>query len=320
MAGNIPGHSATKDVRNLQQLEQLGSFFPGSRIGFLLIHGLTGTPTEMKLIGNRLNKYGFTVLCPRLAGHCSSEKELIATRWTDWAASVEHSFEQLSGYMDAVFVGGLSAGAVLSLHLAAGHPEVRGMALYSTTLKYDGWTIPKLSFLLPAILKLPYFGKRYRFEETFPYGIKNERLRKRIHASMQSGDASAAGFNATPGASLRQLWGLVHTVKRDMPQIKVPALIVHAREDDVASMRNALYVHKHLGAPSKLLLLNDSYHMVTIDQERNTVGDASAQFAYGLLTPAEREELRSCAREMIPSESSAEGAPAEGKCGTGETA
>lgn len=53
--------------------------------------------------------------------------------------------------MDAVFVGGLSAGAVLSLRHAQRYPgRARGLALYSTTLRYDGWTIPKLSFLLAA--------------------------------------------------------------------------------------------------------------------------------------------------------------------------
>ena len=190
----------------MQSLERLGPFFPGGRIGFLLVHGLAGTPAEMKILGKRLNRYGFTVLCPQLAGHCASEEELITTCWSDWSRSVEDAFDALSRHMDAVFVGGLSAGAVLSLRHAQRYPgRARGLALYSTTLRYDGWTIPKLSFLLPLILKTPYFGKRYRFEEAFPYGIMDDKLRGRILAQMQSGDAAAAGFTATPGASLKQL-------------------------------------------------------------------------------------------------------------------
>ena len=55
----------------MQSLERLGPFFPGGRIGFLLVHGLAGTPAEMKILGKRLNRYGFTVLCPQLAGHCA---------------------------------------------------------------------------------------------------------------------------------------------------------------------------------------------------------------------------------------------------------
>ena len=286
----------------MQSLERLGPFFPGGRIGFLLVHGLAGTPAEMKILGKRLNRYGFTVLCPQLAGHCASEEELITTCWSDWSRSVEDAFDALSRHMDAVFVGGLSAGAVLSLRHAQRYPgRARGLALYSTTLRYDGWTIPKLSFLLPLILKTPYFGKRYRFEEAFPYGIMDDKLRGRILAQMQSGDAAAAGFTATPGASLKQLWGLVAAVKRDLPSIKTPTLIVHAGNDDIASARsNALYVRDHIGGPTELLLLDRSYHMVTIDQERNVVGDATARFAWNLLSDAERERLAAVAREPVP--------------------
>lgn len=286
----------------MQSLERLGPFLPGGRIGFLLVHGLAGTPAEMKILGKRLNRYGFSVLCPQLAGHCSSEGELIATRWTDWAQSVEDAFDALSRHMDVVFVGGLSAGAVLSLRHAQRYPgRARGLALYSTTLRYDGWTIPKLSFLLPLILKMPYFGKRYRFEEAFPYGIMDERLRGRILAQMQGGDAEAAGFAATPGAALKQLWGLVDAVKHDLPRVKTPTLIVHSSNDDIASAAsNALYVRDHIGGPTELLLLDRSYHMVTIDQERNAVGDATARFAWNLLSDAERERLAAVGREPIP--------------------
>ncbi|MFR4119640.1 MAG: alpha/beta hydrolase [Bilophila wadsworthia] len=113
----------------MQSLERLGPFFPGGRIGFLLVHGLAGTPAEMKILGKRLNRYGFTVLCPQLAGHCASEEELITTCWSDWSRSVEDAFDALSRHMDAVFVGGLSAGAVLSLRHAQRYPgRARGLA------------------------------------------------------------------------------------------------------------------------------------------------------------------------------------------------
>lgn len=284
----------------MQRLEELGPFFPGSRIGVMLVHGLAGTPAEMKAIAKRLNKYGFSVLCPLLAGHCSSEADLVATTWSDWTNSAEYAYERMAEHMDAIFVGGLSAGAVLSLYLARRNPEgVRGLALYSTTLRWDGWSIPKLSFLLPLVLRLPYIGKRYRFEEVFPYGIMNEKLRRRIHSQMQSGNSSSAGLASTPGTSLRELWRLVAIVKRALPKIFTPALLIHARNDDIASLRNALYVQKHLGGPADLLLLDHSYHMITVDQERNKVCDATALYFHDLLDEKEREELSAHAQEPV---------------------
>ncbi|MCL2457371.1 MAG: alpha/beta fold hydrolase [Desulfobulbus sp.] len=286
----------------MQGIEQSGHFFPGSRTGILLVHGLTGTPMEMLSVAKRLNKYGFTVSCPVLAGHCGTEQDLLATRWRDWAASAEQALLRLREHSDVTFVGGLSAGAVLSLYLADLYPSlVRGMALYSTTLTWDGWSIPKLSFLLPLVLRLPYVGKRYHFTETFPYGIKNEHLRRRIVAKLKSGDTATAGHTHTPGVIVRELWRMVDAVKEKFPSIRTPALIVHADNDDIAGLRkNALYMQRRLAGPTELLRLYDSYHMVTVDQERHLVADATARFFQGHLETEEYAELTAAAKEPVP--------------------
>lgn len=286
--------------KNQESLDSLGLFFPGSRIGVLLIHGLGGTPRELKFIAKGLNAYGYTVLCPRLVGHCGTEADLVATSWPDWTGSVQKAYNRLAAETDVIFAGGLSAGAVMSLYLAQTQPKVRGLGLYSTTLRWDGWSIPKLSFLLPLILRLPYFGPRYRFEETFPYGIMNDRLRRIVVSGMHSGDSTEAGLPATPGYSLRELWRLVDIVKKGLPSLKVPTLLIHARHDDIAHRRNSEYVHKHLGGPSDLMLLDNSYHIITVDQERDIVCSASARYFSNLLTDAERAELARTAHKPIP--------------------
>lgn len=279
-------------------------FYRGSRIGVLLVHGLTGSPTEMATVGKRLNKYGFTVSCPVLAGHCGTHEDLRATTWRDWAGSVEKAFFRLAEQTDVLFVGGLSAGALLSLHIVSRYPgHTRGLVLYSTALKWDGWGIPKSRYLLPIMLRLPYFWKRYGFTEAFPYGIKNEQLRRRVVAKMHSGNTALAGHSNTPGASVRELWRMRDVVKKHIGLIKIPTLLVHADNDDIASVRNALYVQKRLAGPTELLRLYDSYHMVTVDQERYKVADATARFFQRYLSVEEKEELASKASKNIPAES-----------------
>ncbi|MTJ82449.1 MAG: alpha/beta fold hydrolase [Telmatospirillum sp.] len=271
-----PGGIGTEAGR--AQLPDASFFLPGGRAAVLLIHGLTGTPTEMRFLGKSLSQAGFTVYGCQLAGHCGTEEDLLHTRWPDWHASVETAYASLRRKHDTVFVAGLSMGAVLAMHLAALHPgEIRGLGLLSTTLRYDGWAIPKLSFLLPLFLHTP-LGLRYRFVENFPYGIKDDRLRQRVVANMTSGNSAEAGNLGMTGASLRQLLALVDVVKREMPEITTPAFIAHADNDDVASKGNALYVEQHLGGPTELLLLNDSYHMITVDKQRAEVGRALAAF------------------------------------------
>ena len=263
------------------------SFRYGSgRDAVLLIHGLTGTPVEMQAVGRGLAKEGFSVYGVQLAGHCGSECDLLRTGWPDWYASVEQAWREIAAAHDAVFVAGLSMGALLALHLAAKNPgKIAGLGLYSTTLVYDGWAVPKMSFLLPLFLRTPW-AEHYRFIENFPYGVKNQRLRDFLHARMLSGDSEAAGNLGMTGGSIRQLRQLIGVVKREMAQIDTPTLVVHARDDDVTSPRNAEYVARHLRGPVRVELLHDCYHMITVDQQRDEVVRLSADFFRSHKLPA----------------------------------
>src|SRR5262245_34332673 len=88
---------------------------PGGRLGFLLIHGLGGTPMELSYVAQGLARAGHTVHVPQLAGHCGTADELKATGWTDWYASVEREHDRLKSGCDAIVVGGLSVGSILAL-------------------------------------------------------------------------------------------------------------------------------------------------------------------------------------------------------------
>jgi carboxylesterase len=249
----------------------------------LLIHGLTGTPVEMQAVGRGLAKEGFSAYGMQLAGHCGSEDDLLRTGWRDWYGSVEKAWREISLRHETVFVAGLSMGALMAMHLSLQHPgKIRGIGLYSTTLFYDGWAVPKLAFLLPLFLRTPV-GARYRFIENFPYGVKNERLREFIHASMISGNSAEAGNLGMTGGSLRELRELISLIKTEIASVRTPALVLQAKDDDVTSPRNSEYLARHLGGLARVELLDDCYHMITIDQQRDEVVRLSAEFFRGCL-------------------------------------
>jgi carboxylesterase len=256
-------------------------FLPGGRDGVLLIHGLTGTPAEMRFVGKGLHRAGYSVLGMQLAGHCGNEDDLLATGWRDWYESVTDAADRLAGKVDRLFVGGLSMGAILALKLAADRPgQVAGLALYGTTFAYDGWTIPpiaKLSFMLPLAMWLG-IGRKKKFMEKPPYGIKCERVRHRIASSMLSGDSAAGGLPGNPWPSLAEFYRLSSRVRRQLDRVRAPCLVVHSANDDVASVRNARIVEERVGAEVETMLLHDSYHMVTVDQEHRQVVERSADF------------------------------------------
>ena len=262
-------------------IQQTDFFFEGGRSGVLLIHGLTGTPMEMRLLGKGLNRAGFSVHGMQLAGHCGDVDDLLATGWRDWYASVEKAADEMLAKVDHLFVGGLSMGALLALKLAADRPQqIAGVGVYGATFRYDGWSIPwlaRLSFLLP-LLKRFGIGRARSFMEQPPYGIRDERLRAQVSTAMLGGDSAAAGLPGNPWYSLAEMHGLAADVRRQLSQVSAPCLVAHASEDDVASLKNAELVMRGVSAPTELLLLDDSYHMITIDKERRTLIDRSAAF------------------------------------------
>lgn len=256
-------------------------YLQGERLGVLLIHGLTGTPMEMRLLGKGLNNAGFTVHGMQLAGHCGDTADLLATGWRDWYASVEQAADALQAKVDRLFVGGLSMGALLALKLAADRPQqVAGVGVYGATFRYDGWSIPwlaRLAFLLPLAKRIG-LGRDRVFLERPPYGLRDERLREQISAAMHSGDSTIAGLLGNPWHSLADLHLLAAQVRRQLHQVTAPCLVAHASDDDVASVRNAELVLRAVKAPTELLLLEDSYHMITIDKQRRTLIERSARF------------------------------------------
>ena len=262
-------------------IKQADFLLRGGRAGVLLIHGLTGTPAEMRFVGKGLHRAGYTVYGMQLAGHCGSEADLLKTGWRDWRASVQASADKLSAEVDHLFVAGLSMGAVLALQLAIDRPDqVAGLGLYGSTFFYDGWTIPKmarLSFMLPLVCGMGLFGKR-RFMESFPYGIKDERVRTRIAGAMFDGHSEAAGLPGNPWPSLAELHKLVWNVRPRLHKVRAPSLIMHAADDDIASVRNAQLVERRVSGPTETVLLSESYHMITVDGQRAEVIARSVEF------------------------------------------
>jgi carboxylesterase len=253
-------------------------YVAGGRVGVLLIHGLAGTPTEMRYVANGMARAGCTVLCPQLAGHCGTEDDIKTTTWPDWYKSAEEALFQLRRDCGTVIVGGLSTGAVLALLLAARHPKhVHGTALFAPTFWLNGWLIPWYVRLFRAI-RHKWAANLISFPDIEPHGIKDDRIRDVIRNALFSGDSTGAGLPATPGGAVLEHRRLVNVVKRELKNIHQPALIVHPREDDYADLDNAWYLQRNLKGIVDMVVLNDSYHIVTVDRQRQVTVDRTVAF------------------------------------------
>ena len=276
----------TSNVKSmpLTALGRYGIFEKRGRTGVLLVHGITGSPTEMKSPVRKLSASGLTVACPQLAGHCSTLTDLKHTRWTDWYATLEASLDFLSSECDTIFVSGLSMGALLALKLAANHPDrIQGVATLSTTFFYDGWNVPHVKqwLLLPIVIHSPlrYF---ISYHEPAPYGIKDERLRHLIAAVYEGNSANMPekyGYSEFPAVTIRETFRLIRSTKRDLARVVTPLLIVHSTEDDMASLENAKFLAARVSSRHvETFYVDDTYHVLTLDKLKDDVADQVAEF------------------------------------------
>jgi carboxylesterase len=245
----------------------------------LLVHGMTGAPGEMKVLAKRLHRRGFSIAAPMLAGHGFDEASLLKTGWRDWLETVRNEFERLRAENDEVYIAGICVGGALGVALAAEEPSVAGTAVYSMTYRYDGWNMKRwYSAITPFVqpfANLPLI-RRISFAEPYPFGLKDERLRD--GTAQAQGAVIIGALDRLPFGSMWEMHDLGEHIDRVGCNVRQPTLIIHARDDDMSDPRNAHRLQRAVGGPSELHLLDDCYHMVHVDRQRDLVADLTADY------------------------------------------
>jgi carboxylesterase len=253
-----------------------------SKIGVLLLHGLTGMPSEMRPVAKHLKRLGYRVETPLLPGHGGTHQELLATTWRDWVSGAKVALDKLAADCEKVVVGGLSMGSSVSVMLAASDPRISGIIMMSTTLRYDAPGHSRLYLLLPLIDFFPPLGRWTYWTEKPPYGLMDQRLQRMITKSIeaaQRGENTEFGLFRTYSGSLRQMTHLVKEVKKSASKVTCPALILHSLDDSLTTVNNAIDIYKMLGSKDKnVILLNGCDHVLTLDLRKNDVASFIAQF------------------------------------------
>lgn len=262
------------------------------RVGVLLVHGLGGTPVEFRFFADGLAAAGHTVSVPLLYGHGGTDALLNTTTWQDWYGSVEDAHDELKKKCDVVIAGGLSVGALLALHLASERPEdVHATILFSPTFWPNGWAIPWYFIFFKLLVRFKWLANLFHLQEVPPYGIKDERIRSFVLDSLQNSEDKRSMddiFGRRGGTILEFRW-LADQVKKELGQIRQPTLIFHPRKDDQSDLSNTIALQRGLGGIVETVVLDDSYHMVTLDRQRALVVERAVEFAGWL---AGKQELR----------------------------
>lgn len=237
----------------------------GGRVGVVLSHGFTGIPASMLPWAEHLAAAGYTVRLPLLPGHGTTWRDANRSRWTDWYAAVERAYEEVAARCDTVVAAGLSMGGTLVTRLAEQHGDrLAGLVLvnpsYATErfdarfARYIGWAVPS---------------------------------RPGIGSDIKKPDTREGALDRTPVrafASLQQLWKVTLA---DLPRITTPILLFRSREDHVVEPLSAKLLHAGATATTvREVVLEDSYHVATLDNDAPRIFDGSVEFIRSLTVAA----------------------------------
>jgi carboxylesterase len=225
----------------------------------LLIHGFTGSPPEMRLVGDYLYQRGFTISGPLLPGHGTDVDDMNRRQWSEWTAHVELALSDLQSRCSTVFVGGLSMGALLTLYLGAHHPEISGLMTYSPAVLVAN----KLIYLTPV---LKYFiSKRSAAGES--------------DLTDPEADSRLWCYEEQPLRAAHELLKLQRVVRRLLTAVSQPLLVIQSTGDTSIDPRCGQIIYDEAGSTDKeLVYLHNSGHNVMVDSEWETVAEKTYEF------------------------------------------
>lgn len=228
---------------------------PGRRqTAVLLLHGLTGTPLEMRELGDALADEGYPVHIPLLPGRGTCPEDMDGLCWDDWMDAALHSFDALAREHQHVVVGGLSAGGTMALDLA---------------LRRD----PAALLLYAAVLSI-----RKRGAYLAPFVWRIIRRWPSPASDMVEPNGSLRCYDPAPVRAMSELISGIGRVRSRLGRIRAPALVAHSTGDSLVPLSSAQEIASHLGGPVETLFLDGCGHAITADAKRDEVAQASRLF------------------------------------------
>ncbi len=232
-----------------------------TRAACLVIHGYTGSLRSVEGLGKVLEAAGFDVDVPLLPGHGTSVDDLLDRRWPGWVATVQDAYRRLAVDHDRVVLVGLSMGGSLATWLAAdpaGHPEVAGLACVNPYVEPPAESFRQLmlGFLDAGFDCVP--------------GPAND---------VAEPEADEGGYDQWPVRPLLSLFDALDDLLPRLPAVACPVLIVTSRQDHVVPPESSDLLAERVSGPVERLFLDRSFHLATLDVERDVVENAVVDFA-----------------------------------------
>jgi carboxylesterase len=233
----------------------------------ILIPGLNGSGLELGQLPRFLEAAGHDVLIPDIPGFLFGSP---ASKFGIWVQELHQIIDTQKEIYSTVNLAGISMGATLATLVAAQRTDISSIVLMSPVLKYDGWSIP---FYRPILDLLCFLGfLNWEYSEREPFGVKNVDLRRRISEKFKTSKVSEVGAASMSARHVYEAKGLMASARNSLQNLKCRLLLIQSVEDDTCSVWSAEEILEHCKSEvRRVIWLGNSYHIVTIDNEREIV-------------------------------------------------
>ncbi|MCP5026004.1 MAG: alpha/beta fold hydrolase [Actinomycetia bacterium] len=234
----------------------------GDTTGVLCLHGFTGNPSSMRGLAVAFAAAGHTVELPRLPGHGTTLEDMLTTTWADWSAHVEDVYLDLAARCERVFVSGLSMGGSLSLWLAQRHPEIAGLILVNPACRRWSDAEPLIGMLQAMVDD----------GEILVAGVGND---------IADESVTESAYTRVPLPCLISLLEASERLEGDLANIVSPTLLMTSPQDHVVEPEQSDRIASAVSGPVERLSLDRSYHVATLDFDRELIEARAVAFVAG---------------------------------------
>ncbi len=202
---------------------------------------------------------GFDVELPRLPGHGTTIDDMQRTGWTDWFGESERVIDDMTARVDRTIVVGQSMGATLALAVALRRSEIDGLVCINpATQTRDAATMAMIDeFIDDGLLVVPGEG-----------------------SDIADPESSDIAYDGTPLLALKSLVDEgIAPISGRFGELTMPLRLFTSRQDHVVDPADSEHLAATYGGPVEHTWLERSYHVATLDHDRDHVVAESVSFA-----------------------------------------
>jgi carboxylesterase len=253
-------------------------FTPGNTgVAVIFLPGLQGSMLELGSIPKVIQKLGHTTCTPKIEGYSAQSG---FDTFDIWLSQLDQVVNLLIQKHDQVAIVGLSMGATLAIAYEADYQKNIPIVALSPVFAFDGWSVPWYYPLLYFVFKLGIINWHYK--ESEPYGLRNPEVRRRVAKQVLVQETTEVGSASLSAKHLYQALRLIKFTKKLLPEFKADIQIISAIDDDVVAPITIEWLKTTINsATCQLIWLGGSYHIITLDNEREIVVNETVEFLQG---------------------------------------